>query len=205
MATEAQSELESRVRRSLAAADLEGSVRLILEGYGPEIFTYLLRSLRNEADASEVFSQFCENLWRGIGSFRERSSCRTWLFRLATNARSDFWRNPKHRRERRLQTDEISKIEQRVRSQTLSSFSGRAEDRFARLRAALDRDEQTLLELRVEKEMGWSDIAEILSVPDESMTDDELKARAATLRQRYKRLKDKIREMARDEGLLDRP
>jgi DNA-directed RNA polymerase specialized sigma24 family protein len=33
------------------------------------------------------------------------------------------------------------------------------------LRAALDREEQTLLELRVEKEMGWTEIAEILKIP----------------------------------------
>ena len=203
MDRDAQSTLEARIRQSLAVGELEAAVSLILEGYGPEIFTYLLRSLRNEADASEVFSQFCENLWRGLGSFRERSSCRTWLFRLATNARADFWRNPKRRRERRLQTDEISKLEQRVRSMTLSSLSGRVEDRFARLRAALDRDEQSLLELRVEKEMGWLEIAEILSGTEESISDDELKSRAATLRQRYKRLKDKIRDMAREEGLLE--
>ena len=203
MDRDAQSTLEAKIRHSLADADPDGAVRLILEGYGPEIFTYLLRSLRNEADASDVFSQFCENLWRGIGSFRERSSCRTWLFRLATNARADFWRNPNRRRERRLQTNEISKLEQRVRTTTLGSLGGRVEDRFARLRAALDRDEQSLLELRVEKEMGWLEIAEVLSGTDDGISDHELKARAATLRQRYKRLKDKIREMAREEGLLE--
>jgi RNA polymerase sigma-70 factor, ECF subfamily len=195
--------LEQKIRQSLGRGELEEAIRIIVEGYGPEILTYLVRSMRNEADASEVFSRFCERLCRGMAGFQQRSSCRTWLYRLATNARNRFWEDPYRRRSVRLASDEISKLEQEVRSSTLSYLKSGAIDRFAKLRAELDPDEQTLLVLRVEKEMGWTEIAEILSAAEEVLGEKELKVRAATWRQRFKRLKDKMLKMAREDGLLE--
>ena len=203
MDREAQVSLEQSIRQKLEHSELHEAVRIILEGYGPELFTYLLRTTHNEADASDVFSEFCEKLWCGIATFQGRSACRTWLYRMATNTRVDFLRNPNHRRVQRLETDEMLKLEQQVRSRTLSYLRSEVVDRFAKLHAELDREEQTLLLLRVEKEMTWPEIAEVLRGPDELLSEEELPSRAAALRQRFKRLKEKIRKIAREEGLLE--
>jgi RNA polymerase sigma-70 factor (ECF subfamily) len=67
----------------------------------------------------------------------------------------------------------------------------------ARLRARLDAIEQTLLVLRVDQRLSWEEIADVLAGPGpgESLT-------PAALRKRYERLKDKLRRLARAEGLL---
>jgi RNA polymerase sigma-70 factor (ECF subfamily) len=199
---EAQRQLEQRIQQRLDLREIEEAARVVVEGYGPEIFGYLLRSMRNDDDAAEVFSQFCEDLCRGLGTFQRRSSCRTWLYRVATIARARFWKDPYRRRGQRLQTDEISKLEQEVRASTLAYLRGEVKDRYLQLLEALDADERTLLTLRAEKEMSWPEIAEVHAGPDEALSDKELLSSAAALRQRYKRLKDKIRSLAQDEGLL---
>jgi RNA polymerase sigma-70 factor, ECF subfamily len=202
---QAQQRVEQRIQQTLDRGELEEAVKVVVEGYGPEIFGYLLRSMRSEDDASEVFSQFCEDLCRGLGTFQRRSSCRTWLYRVATIARARFWNDPYRRRARRLQTDEISKLEQEVRSRTLAFLRGEEKDRYLRLLETLDAEERTLLTLRAEKEMSWPEIAEIHAGPDEVLGEKELLSRAAALRQRYKRLKDKVRTLAEREGLMEQP
>jgi RNA polymerase sigma-70 factor, ECF subfamily len=48
-----------------------------------------------------------------------------------------------------------------------------------------------LLGLRLDRQMGWTDIARVLGTGDEAtLTRD-----AATLRKRYERLKDRLREL----------
>lgn len=121
---------------------------------------------------------------------------------MATNARADFLRGPHHRRMERLgPSRRRSSSKRSVRG--LSYLRSDVMDRFAKLRAELDHDEQILLLLRVEKEMSWPELAEVLS-GQEPLDEQELRSRAAALRQRFKRLKDKIRKIASEEGLLER-
>jgi RNA polymerase sigma-70 factor (ECF subfamily) len=203
MAGEREETLEPRLRERWAGARFEEAARLLVEGYGPQILGYLVRTMRNEADACEVFGRLCEQLWRGLPRFEGRSSFKTWAYRLATHARTRFWEDPYRRRARPLESDLISKLEQQVRSRTLRHLRSEVKDRFARLRASLSPEEQSLLTLRIDKELAWTEIAEILAGPDESCSEGELKLRATALRQRFQRLKDKIRRLADEEGLLE--
>ncbi len=72
---------------------------------------------------------------------------------------------------------------------------GRA-DRLLKLRESLDREEQTLLILRVDKAMAWEEVAEVLRTDGEPAT-------TAALRKRFERLKEKLGRLAREQGLIE--
>jgi RNA polymerase sigma-70 factor, ECF subfamily len=68
--------------------------------------------------------------------------------------------------------------------------------RVAKLRAELDPEDQTLLILRVNRQLPWRDIARIMTDEGDASDDDELKRRAAALRKRFERLKEELRAKA---------
>jgi RNA polymerase sigma-70 factor (ECF subfamily) len=190
------SDLEPRILALLDAGDVSGAATEALRGYGPQVLGYLTAVLRDGDDAHDVFSQFAEDLWRGLPGFRRESAVRTWAFRLAWHAASRYARDPYRRRHRPIMTTEASKIAEEVRS-TMSTYApgGRA-DKLMKLRQSLDPEEQTLLILRVDKAMPWEDVAEVLRADGEPAT-------PAALRKRFERLKEKLGRLAREQGLIE--
>ena len=77
-----------------------------------------------------------------------------------------------------------------------------AREGIERLRRSLRPDDQTLLILRIDRGMAWLDIARVLAGPDQSIAEEELRARSAKLRKRFERLKERLRTMAHEERLL---
>ena len=190
------SDLEPRILALLDAGDVSGASTEALRGFGPQVLGYLTAVMRDEDDAHDVFSQFAEDLWRGLPGFRRESAVRTWAFRLAWHAASRYARDPYRKRHRPILTTEASKIAEQVRS-TYSTYApgGRA-DKLLKLRESLDTEEQTLLILRVDKGMAWEDVAEVLRADGEPAT-------PAALRKRFERLKEKLGRMAREQGLIE--
>jgi RNA polymerase sigma-70 factor (ECF subfamily) len=74
-------------------------------------------------------------------------------------------------------------------------------DRFTQLRDELELDDQTLLTLRVDRDLSWNEVARILS-DDEIDDEDALTRASARLRQRFKKLKEHLRERAKATGLI---
>jgi RNA polymerase sigma-70 factor (ECF subfamily) len=184
--------LERRLTELLTARDLRAAATEAVRGYGPELVGYLRALLRDPNQADEVFSGVCEKLWKGIGRFRGDSSLRTWVYRLALNAARDFQKQRARNRFRRLQTSEASMLAAEVLS---THRSVPADDALARLRQTLDPEEQTLLTLRLHSGLSWREIGDVIGEPGRPV--DE-----AAMRKRFERLKLKLRELARAEGLI---
>jgi RNA polymerase sigma-70 factor (ECF subfamily) len=192
-----ESEVEARCLEALDRGDQAGAATLLVREYGPQLLGYLCAVLRSETDAAEVFSMFSEDLWRGLPGFRRECPVRVWCYRLAWHAAARFLRDPYRGRGRRLETTELSRVVDEVRS---SVFLGRNEARQAgleRLRGELDPDEQTLLVLRLDRALAWRDVAVVLAEEGGAPVDE------ATLRKRFERLKDRLTARAREEGLLE--
>jgi RNA polymerase sigma-70 factor, ECF subfamily len=189
--------LEARIRQHLELGHLAEAATEALKGYGAEILGYLVSVLRDESAASEVFADFCEDLWKGMGGFRKESSFRTWAYKVAWNAAQMFWRDPFRRRVRRLETDEYSLVAEQVRASSLRRDPLAAADRLTKLRESLKPDEQTLLILRVDKRLSWKEIALVLAETEDAPPD------VGALRKRFERLKERLVRMAEEEGLLD--
>jgi RNA polymerase sigma-70 factor (ECF subfamily) len=189
-------EVEARCLEALDRGDHAGAATLVMREYGPQLLGYLCSVLRNEADAAEVFSMFSEDLWRGLPGFRRECPARVWCYRLAWHAAARFLRDPYRGRGQRLESLELSRLVAEVRS---SVFLGRDQARQAtldRLRQGLSPDERTLLVLRVDRDLAWSEVALVLA--DEGGAPVE----EAALRKRFERLKEKLADRARQEGLL---
>jgi len=84
-----------------------------------------------------------------------------------------------------------------VRSTTALHLKSEAKDAIARLREQLSPVEQSLLVLRVDRGLSWAEVSEVMSTPE-----DPLDSRAAA--KRFQRVKDKLRTLATEAGLLDR-
>ncbi len=191
------------IEQLVVAERYEAATSLAIERLGPEIMGFLMNLTRDETEASEAFSDFCEDLWRGLPSFRGEASFRTWAYTLARHALARHRRDPFRRRRVGLaQHPALAELETRVRTSTLQYLKSEVREAVTRLRERLKPDEQALLVLRVDRSMSFQDIAVVLS--GGPLEEPERRKRAASLRKRFERLKVKLQEMAEDEGLVRR-
>jgi RNA polymerase sigma-70 factor, ECF subfamily len=196
--------LEERIRGYCDAQQWGPAATVALRGYGPEVLGYLSAMCRTETDAAEVFSSFCEDLWKGLPGFRWQSSFRTWAYTLARHALYRIGRDPQRRRERNLalsESPEVFEMVEQVRTTTMIHLRTETKNKFAALRDRLEPDDRTLLILRVDRKLAWTEIATVMADEAEP-TPDQLKRGAATLRKRFERAKERLRKLAIDERLI---
>ncbi len=186
-------ELEDRVRELIAAGDHRGAATEAIRRFGPQVLGYLRSVLRDADDAADAFSQFAEDLWRGIGGYRGESLLRTWAYKIAwcaaMHVRSDAWK----RRGRRFEPGEASRLAEEVATRSAVRHERR---RIAldRVRQSLSAEEQTLLFLRLDQELPWNEVAEVLSASGTHVD-------PPAVRKRYERLKERLADKLREEGL----
>jgi RNA polymerase sigma-70 factor (ECF subfamily) len=187
--------VDARIADLLERKDYREAAELGFRELGPKIFGYLRSVLRDDELAADAYSVFSEHVWQNIHRFRGEAAFRTWAFRIAWNTaitiRQDAWR----RLGRRLDGDLASRL--RTGPETVSALRiERHRVGLTRLRAMLTSEEQTLLTLRIDQQMLWNEVAYVLSSGGDTID-------APALRKRFERLKERLRLLARDHGLLE--
>ena len=91
---------------------------------------------------------------------------------------------------------------EKIRTGTRAGARTESRSRIAKLRESLPLDDQTLLILRVNRKLGWKEIAQIMLREGETSDNDDLEREAGRLRKRYQLAKDKLRQMAVEQGLV---
>jgi RNA polymerase sigma-70 factor, ECF subfamily len=177
-------DIEARVASLLAGGEFRGAATEVIRGYGPRALGYLHRLLGNETDAADAFSLFAEQVWRGMPNFEGRSSVKTWAFKAAWSAamkvRDDAWR----RLREDLPSSAASHLAEEIRTNTAVRFESLRQE-LEVLRAELTAEDQTLLALRLDQELTWEEVAEVLSIEGRVVD-------AVTLRKRYERIKGRL-------------
>ncbi len=186
---------EARIQELLAAGDAEGAATEAIRGYGPGVLRYLRSVLGNEEDAREAFSQFAENLWRGLPEFRRQSPFRIWAFRIAWNAACDLRKQPWRQRRQQLSTGAASRLAVQVANSSDERLERRRRE-LAELRESLSIDDRALAALRIDQGLSWAECAEALSR-------DGKVVKANTLTKRFERIRERLGKLARKKGLLD--
>jgi RNA polymerase sigma factor (sigma-70 family) len=193
---EARLAAEAEVRRRFDAGDLEGAMTAAIEGFGAELFGFLLGLSRDHDRASDAFGATCERMWRGLPTFRWDSPFPVWAY---TIARHEFLRSTRTTaRERKQvalsQAPSVLAAVDRVRTNTPLHQQTAVKEVLARVREGLDPEDHMLLGLRLDRKLPWNEIAAILGSGDPA----ELRKEAAALRKRFERLKERLRTLVTD-------
>jgi RNA polymerase sigma-70 factor (ECF subfamily) len=193
MTTTDRDALEADVRARCDRGDHAGAAAAIVRGYGPEVIPFVASLLRStDDDLAEAFSMFCEDIVRGLPRFRFSSSVRTWVYTLARHAASRLRRGDRRRGKRITLPGEIHDIAEAVRTSTVDYLRTAVKDKLAAARDRLDDEERAILMLRVDRQLGWRDIARILA--DDELDDDALRKREQSLRKRFETIKRHLKE-----------
>src|SRR5688500_16760769 len=160
-------EREERVRELAAAGDHNGATALAVAELGDEVYAYVLARSRDEDEAGDVFSQACADLLTSMPTFGFRCTVRTWFYRLARSAGARYRAAAGNRSDRRIALSQVSEAIDQVRTRTHFHLRTEIKDGFRRLREQLDADEQQLLMLRIDRDLGWNEIAEIVDDVDD--------------------------------------
>jgi RNA polymerase sigma-70 factor, ECF subfamily len=173
------------------------TVERVLTVHGAEIFGWMLASL-SESDAADAFSLFSEDLWKSLSRYDGRCSMRTWCYMLARHAVSRIARAGRigpvgADRAVPLSQVRVSHIAAELRERTVEHLRSDVKARVRSLREHLSADDQTLLVLRVDKDLAWRDISLVFLGAEASEAD--LTRHAAGLRKRFERIKAKLRAL----------
>jgi RNA polymerase sigma-70 factor, ECF subfamily len=191
MADEAN-EAELRIRRLFDTSDFDGAMTALVAAYGRELFGFLVGLSRDRGYAEDAFGAACERMWKAFTKFRWESTVRVWAY---TIARNEFMRSTRDINRARQQvelSDGLRSAIAQVKSTTPAYNRPEVHERFARIREQLEPDDHILLGLRIDRDMSWSEIAQVLAGEAEV---GDLERRAAALRKRYERLKDMLKKL----------
>jgi RNA polymerase sigma-70 factor, ECF subfamily len=167
-----------------------------------EIMRLIASLLHNPERAKDAFSLFCEMLLKGLPGFRWESSFRTWAYRLARNACYQLQHAPSGR-ELPVASSAFPEQALGLRSDTRPWQRTSVKERFRALRDSLEPEERMLLMLRVDQQLPWNEVAQIMWDSDEPPTGEALARKATALRQHFQRVKTHLRTLAIEQGLIE--
>src|ERR1043166_3902169 len=121
----------------------------LVRGYGGEIFGFLQARMSTPEDAEDALQSWCEDVLRGLPSFRGDAQLRTWSYQLARHRASKIKRGD-GRRQRRITdggTDVADKLAWEIRTGTAEYQKTQTKDEFRALVGQLDDDDQEVIAL----------------------------------------------------------
>jgi RNA polymerase sigma-70 factor (ECF subfamily) len=184
---------DRELRAIVAGGDIDRATDLTIRAYGPELIGWLCSTFSSEADAHEAFSRMSEELWRSLARFDGRCTLRTWCYMLARHAAFHVRARPRHQHET-LRSHIPSVLGAVTHVLNTARGAEHVQNVYAEIRKSLDEDDQTLLVLRVDRDLAWRDIAIVLL--GEDADSDDLTRKAAALRKQFERVKERLRELA---------
>lgn len=179
-------ELEVAIRERFDANDLRAAATLAIKAYGGEVCGYLTAVLADDEQAREVFAETAAEMWRDLPRFRWEASLRTWIYTLARHRlAAHLGRKERQPTVALSEVTDTPALQAKPRTPTTPWKHTEVKDAVSRQRSLLPADDQTLLILRVDRDMSWREIAHVLGETGEP-----------ALRKRFERIKKRLRDLA---------
>lgn len=132
--------------------------------YDQRVFQYVCTLVFNPALAEEIVGDTMMAVWRGAGTFSHNSRVSTWIFGIARHKALDALRRT-GRQQREVDLDGVAELPHTEES----PFDGIQRKEVASLThralAGLSREHQEILRLVFYEELPYEEIAELLSIP----------------------------------------
>jgi len=162
--------------------DKDAFTALVTE-YQQKVYATALSVMGNEADALDASQEAFIRIYKSISKFRGDSSLSTWIYRVTTNICLDMLR-----KQGRVKTVNIDETAELTATDSFSSPEEHlvSEERKAAVKRALallPADLKTAFVLRDVDGLSYSEIAEVLSVPEGTVKSRIARARAALLKE----------------------
>jgi len=106
--------IEVRIGELLAAGDRPGAATAAIQEFGPPVLRYLRSMLRDEDDASDAFSIFAENVWRGRRFFTGEASALAEEIRTRSHVKVERQRQALDKLRESLDAEEVSLLALRI-------------------------------------------------------------------------------------------
>lgn len=144
------------------------------------IFFYLYRLLQNKESAEDIHVEVYATVWKNAGSFQGKSKVKTWMFGIARNLALN---------ELRKKYNETQSIDRPIRDE--HSYKAYNEfDRQQYIQEALMKisaKHREILDLAFFHEANYSEISQLLDIPENTVKTRVYYAKAALKKQLVKR------------------
>ena len=166
------------VRRCLEGD--ESAFEQLLDCYKDRIFSFILRLVQNQADAEDIAQTVFVKAFRNLQSYDQSRPFISWLFRIAHNCCIDFLRSKKEHvsiddEDHPIDIEDMSISTENVVARNFEQREAEA------LLASLPPLYREVLMLQYREDMGCSEIAVALGIPEGTAKARLFRARAALL------------------------
>ena len=175
--------VEDRVLAARASrGDVEAYTKLV-RAHSSLVYRVSLRMLGNE-DAQDASQEVWIRVWRNIKGFRAQSAFTTWLYRITVNTCLSARQREARREEREYSGDEMPYLPEPPGGDADPETAALSAERREEVEAALlhvRAEHRAALVLRHMEGLSYSEIAEVLEVPDGTAKGWVSRGRAAML------------------------
>lgn len=181
---------ECAVRASLREGDTQAGVRATLALHGPELFGFLCAVLDDRETATRVYADVVHRITTELGELRWRCSLRTWTYWIARRELQD------RRRRGAPAQPGVGEADPEVTESNRPAGT-------LRLRGNLAEEDREILILRVDRGLGWNELA--MTALGQEASKEALEREAGKLRRQVDRIVSEIHQGAPDRGGPRRP
>jgi RNA polymerase sigma-70 factor, ECF subfamily len=127
------------------------------------VYTIAMKITRLPEDAQEVTQDVFLQVHRHLKGFKNQSSFKTWLYRVATNTALNRYQRMKRERQREINMDETI-FENMATHEKPAEDESQMNDRAAQMLSCLNTDQKTCLMMRTLEGLSYQEIAETLNI-----------------------------------------
>ncbi len=154
---------ESELLERLRAGDRQAFSLWVAE-HQRQLFAVVWRYVKNDSDAQDVVQAAFIRAWQGLPTFRGDSSLRTWLYRIAINLALNHTRDARGR--------PSGEIPEHTASPDLPAVARLEElemqERLSAAVAELPKKQRLVVELRVQQDMSFREVADVVESTEDS-------------------------------------